>query len=131
MLTLLSETAELALDLIEKNGSILPFCKARTQSGEIVVISPEDQTSESIESANESVRDELKKRIRAGEIAEFAVCAEVEVKFSHEAAHQRALKIEFQNGTGESAVYYFPLLVEDGSASVGSYSTSNLPEKLL
>jgi hypothetical protein len=41
------------------------------------------------------------------------------------------LAIEFQNGTEETGVYYFPLSVEDGKASVGSYRIGDVQEKLL
>ena len=46
MLNLLSEAAEPALDLIEKNGGIHPFCKARSGSGDSIVITPDDGSLE-------------------------------------------------------------------------------------
>ena len=79
-----------------------------------------------------SVREELRRRVMTGNIAEFALCSDVEVKYRNEPDYRRVLKIEFQNGTAESAVYHFPLTVKDGKASVDSkYLTVDLEERLI
>lgn len=78
------------------------------------------------------MRRSLCRRIQCGDVAEFALCSDNQVKYRHESEHRRVLKVEFQNGTTESAVYHFPLTVEDGKASVAAqYFVANLPEKLL
>jgi len=44
------------LDLIEKNGGIHPFCKARSGSGDSIVITPDDAEYQPLEAASVSLR---------------------------------------------------------------------------
>jgi len=138
MLTLLNETAGVAVDLLEKNGCIVPFCKARTTTEESLYIQAGDKdedtpySDEDLQRCADSIWVELKRRIAAGEVLEFAFCSDSIVKFQHETDHRRVLKIEFQNGTNESAVYFFPLSVENGKVQLApKYLQGDLPEKLL
>jgi hypothetical protein len=64
-------------------------------------------------------------------VIEFAACSDAEVKFAHEPSAQRCLKIELQDGTDDSGVYYFPLALQNGRASLGKYLLADLPKKLL
>jgi hypothetical protein len=137
MLTLLNKTAELALYLLEKNGGLVPFCKASTITGEplIIMANVEDEEGPIFEDerrkCEESVWFELKRRISAGEIKEFAFSSDSEIKLQNEPEPRRFLKIEFQNGSEESAVYLFPLTLENGKAQLGRYLTADVPTKLL
>jgi hypothetical protein len=131
MLTLLSEAAEFALDCLEKRDALVPFIKLRTKAGEVSFICVDDEST-TFEEAARAVRLELKRRVETGAVAEFAICADKEVKYQHEAAPRRVLEVEFQNGTAESAIYHFPLTVQNGRASVdGKYLTVDLKEKWL
>jgi hypothetical protein len=129
MLAFLNSSAELALELVEKKGTFLPFCRAKKRSGETVVITPDAGGSASVEAGLASVQAELRRGLV--DISEFAVCSDVHVKFAHLPDEQRVLKIEFQDGSEESAVYYFPLSVAEGRATVGRYLQADLPERLL
>ena len=137
MLTLLNKTAELALYLLEKNGGLVPFCKASTITGEplIIMANVEDGEGPILEDerrkCEESAWFELKRRISACEIEEFAFCSDSEIKLQNEPASRRFLKIEFQNGSEESAVYLFPLKLEHGKAEIGRYLMADVPETLL
>jgi hypothetical protein len=134
MLTLVGETAGLALNLLEKNGVLVPFCKARSSEYGNLYIQADDgenPSDYSPEKSAESARIDLKRRIAAGTILEFTFCSDNFVKLQNEPNERRFLKIEFQNGTDESGIYLFPLSVENGKASVGSYLVSDLQEKLL
>ena len=134
MLTLIGETAGLALDLLEKNGVLVPFCKARsTEHGNLIIQAGDNENSSdcSPEQYAESAWIDLKRRIANGTILEFAFCSDNFVKLQNEPNERRFLKIEFQNGTDESGIYLFPLSVENGKASVGPYLKSDLREKLL
>jgi hypothetical protein len=136
MLTLVGETAALALDLLEKNGVLIPFCKVRsTEFGSCYIQAGDFENSPESEyepeKCAESARAELKRRISAGTILEFAFCSDRFFKIQNEPVERRFLSIEFQNGTNASGIYLFPLAIENGKASVGSYLVSDLQEKLL
>ena len=126
MLTLLNETAGLALDLLEKNGVLFPFCRARDADQKILIIGADDPDKEEdaefldedFDRSVDSIRMELKRRISSGEILEFAFCSDKLIKLQNEQNPRRFLEIEFQNGSGESAVYLFPLYMENGKAQL-------------
>ena len=124
---LFSQSAELALDLLEKNGVLLPFCRLSDQGDHISVISPDGDGDR----AEESVRAELRRRIQKKEVKQFALCADVQTKFAHSPDSQRCLRIEFQDGTDATGVYYFPLTVQDGRASLGKYLVADVPNREL
>ena len=134
MLTLIGETADIALNLLEKNGVLVPFCKARSSEyGNLYIQADEGKNPSdfSPEKSAESARIDLKRRIAGGTLLEFTFCSDNMVKLKNEPNERRFLKIEFQNGTDESGIYLFPLSVENGKASVGRYLVSDLQEKLL
>ncbi len=127
MTPLLTRTAEFALDALEANGVFLPFCNLIDRAGGHVHITPSGPG----EHASESVRVELARRLERGDVSEFAVCSDVDVMFETDTAERRCLKIELQDGSERSGVYYFPLTLQDGRASVGSYILAPLPKKEL
>ena len=134
MLTLLEETTTLACDLLEKNGSLLPFCMARTKDEKTLIISSDDFEDGTIDpqSAATSLWFDLTRRVEAGEIAKFAFCSDSEIKLANEADYRRFLKVDFQNGLPESAVYLFPLAMENGVVRLASkYLQADSPRKLL
>ena len=134
MLALVGETAGLALDFLEKNDCLLPFCKVVTRDGKPLMITPGDEGQDKddyIELCADSVWIELKRRISSGTVAQFAFCSDSFVKFQGDPTERRTLRIEFQNGTEETGVYYFPLSIENGKASVGSYRIGDVRDKLL
>ena len=140
MLTLLNETAGLALDLLEKNGVLFPLCRARDVDQKLLFIVTDDPNKEDdaelshvdLARSVDSIRSELKRRISSGEILEFAFCSDKLIKLQNEPNPRRFLEIEFQNGSEESAVYLFPLSVENGKAQLAAkYLQADLPEKLL
>jgi hypothetical protein len=132
MLTLVSETAELALDLLEKRDLLIPFCKLRTKGGESVIICSDSVKGFTLDDAAQSAREELRRRVRNGDIAEFAFCADKQVKYQSDHHPHRVLQIEFQNGTNESGIYHFPLTVEQGKTSLDpNYALADPQEKLI
>jgi hypothetical protein len=124
---LLAQTAEMALDLLEKNGVLLPFCRLTDRSHAPVVITPDGSGDE----AERSVRTELLRRLDRKEVTGFAACSDAEVKFAHEPAAKRCLRIELQDGTTDSGVYYFPLTLQHGRASLGQHLVADVPTQLL
>ena len=127
MSPLIIQSAELALDLIEKNGVLLPFCKLTDRSDAPVFISPAGDGDH----AYDSVRAELARRLGKREVRQFAVCSDVQTKFAHEAAECRCLKIEFQDGSDQTGIYYFPLTVQKGQASLGSCLVADVAQREL
>jgi len=133
----LNETVETALHLLEKNGCLVPFCKARSKRDEPLVFmwnvgeGEGPILSDEIDKGVASIWAELRRQIESGNIREFAFCSDAEVKFQNEPEPRRRLKVEFQDGTPETGVYYFPLKVETGRAEVGRYVVADVVEKLL
>jgi hypothetical protein len=77
MSPLITSSAEVALHLIEKNGVLVPFCKLTDSAGGTMYIQPDSGT----DADDESMLLELQRRLDAEQVKEFALCADVQVKF--------------------------------------------------
>ena len=128
---LLCHTTELALDLLEKNGVLYPFCRALSVTGEKIVVCKNPDNEASFQEAVDSIRLTLRNGLPDRRIAAFALCADIQARFQDEAIDRRFLKIEYQDGTVESAIYYFPLKVENGKAEIGSYTRGEVTDPLI
>jgi len=126
------ESVELSLDFMEKNGVLVPFCKARTSSPEALYICHDSDSDYSQADALASVRREISSR--RGQIHEFALCSEVYARRDEETEDIHFLKVEYQH-TGESetleGLYYFPILSDMGRLLVKTYDRIDLKEKMI
>jgi hypothetical protein len=80
---LLSSAVELALELMEKNGSFLPYCKAVNASGDTFVYAPGELSGEDITGARaaESVRFNVVRDLRSRGLVDIAVCDHTVIRF--------------------------------------------------
>lgn len=131
MSSLVSEVADFSLDCLERRDALVPFCKLKTFSGETVYICVEDEEA-TYEQAATAVREQLRQRISSGDVAEFAIGIDKQVKYSHLPSECRVLEVEFQDGSTNSGIYHFPIEVKDGKARViGDYYFLDLKEKMI
>lgn len=119
---LLSTTAELALDLVEKNGALVPFCRALTSDGSIVIYSPETHVDDtSFKKAEEYQREVVLREIKTRRLVGLAFCKAVVLTIKNPDEEVAALKIEFHQIDSKSQTYYFPYRLENGAAMTLPY----------
>ena len=132
MSPLVTGSIELSLDLLEKNGMLVPFCKARTDSPEALYLSPDSVVGYTRADAMASLRRELESR--RSQIYEFVLCSEVYGRRDEETEDTHFLKVEYQSaikGDMIEGIYYFPILSDAGRLSVKTYDRFDLKEKIM
>ena len=110
---LLSTTAEIALKLIEKNGVVVPFCRAVTAAGGIVIYSPETHADdENFKKAQEHQRSVVLQEVMIRKLVGLAFCKEILLTMKDPDEEVAAIKIELHYVGTKPSVFYFPCRVE-------------------
>jgi hypothetical protein len=116
---LLSTTAELALSLIEKNGVLVPFCRAVTSDGEIVFYSPETHDDDlNFKKAESLQRDVVLSEITIRKFVGLAFCKNVLLNLRDPDEEVSAIKIELHQAETKALTHYFTYRIENGTAAI-------------
>jgi hypothetical protein len=148
---LVSSTAELGLDLLEKRGSFLPFCNTVNEAGETIIYTPGD-TPETIvyapgdplppvetevpdffypdEEAYESVLRNVKRDMASCHLKGIAFCFHISVQLPPSEDRIPALKVEVHYEGLPSVIYYFTYKIEGGTAKVLQYYANPAKQNL-
>ena len=123
---LLSSAVETGLDLLERHGSFLPYCKAVNAAGEPFIYSPASASGSDFTEAqaSESVRSNALREIKARGLVGLAFCHHTRIRFADSPGKVPAVEVELHYRGQPAAVWYFPYKLEGGTASVLEYFTS-------
>jgi len=129
---LLSATAELALDLLEKNGSFIPFCKAVNDSGETFnyVGATASNTSMTADAAYKGILSNVTKDIPSRNLKGIAFCFDSRVKMSDSEERTAAIEVEMHYRGLPAKIWYFPYSLLDGKATVLEYYSNDAQHNL-
>jgi hypothetical protein len=129
---LLSSAVEMGLDLLEKNGSFLPYCKAVDAAGEPFIYSPASATGKAFTEAqaSESVRSDVLRDLRPRGLVGVAFCHHTRIRFSDSPEKVPAVEVELHYRGRPAAVWYFPYQMEGKTARVLEYYTNEAREDL-
>lgn len=123
---LLSSAVELGLDLLEKRGSFLPYCKAVNAAGESFIYTPASASEKEFTEAqaSESVRSNVLRDLQARELAGLAFCHHTRIRFADSAEKVPAVEVELHYRGQAAAVWHFPYKLDGGTATVLEYYTN-------
>ena len=129
---LLSSAVEMGLDLLEKHGSFLPFCKAVNAAGEPFIYSPASASGEGFTEAqaSESVRFNVLRDLRTRELVGIAFCHHSRIRFADSDEKVPAVEVELHYRGHPAAVWFFPYKLEGNTAKVLEYYTNETEEDL-
>jgi hypothetical protein len=127
---LLSSAVELGLDLLEKNGSFIPFCKAVNADGETFIYTAASDTSFSSKQAYESVLFNVKRDIDSRRLKGVAFCFDSRVRLSDSKEKVPAVEVEVHYKGLPAAIWYFLYKIEGSKATVLEYYTNDAKENL-
>lgn len=129
---LLSSAVELCLDLLEKRGTFLPFCKAVNAAGETFIYTPASGSGESFTEtqAAESVRSNVMRDLRPRDLIGLAFCRHTRIRFADSAEKVPAVEVEMHYRGQPPAVWHFPYKLEGKTATVLEYYTNETKEDL-
>ena len=127
---LLSAAVELALDLIEKNETFLPFAMAVSESGESVIYSPDSDKEYTLEQAFESVRLSVQRDLENRRLIGVAFCFHSRMRLPDWQEKSPAVEVELHFRGTPSALWYFPYKMEGKTAKVFDSITNDAEENL-
>src|SRR5690349_17320642 len=93
---LLSSAVELGLDLLERNGSFLPYCKAVNAAGEPFIYGPASGSGKGFTEAqaSESVRSNVLRDLRPRALVGAAFCHHTRIRFADSDEMVPAVEVE-------------------------------------
>lgn len=129
---LLSSVIETGLDLLEKHGSFLPYCKAVNAAGEPFVYSPASSSGKAFTEAeaSESVRSNVLRDLRPRGLVGVAFCHHTRIRFADSPEKVPAVKVELHYRGQPAVVWYFSYKMEGKTATVLEYYTNTVGEDL-
>lgn len=129
---LLSSAVEIGLDLLEKHGSFLPYCKAVNAAGEPFIYSPASASGKGFTEvqASESVRTNVLRDLRPRGLVGVAFCHHTWIRFADSDDKVPAVEVELHYRGQPAAVWYFPYKMEGTTAKVLEYYTAEAKEDL-
>ena len=129
---LLSSAVEMGLDLLEKHGSFLPYCRAVNAAGESFIYSPASAPGKALTEAqaSESVRSNVLCDLRPRGLVGVAFCHHTRIRFADSPEKVPAVEVELQFRGQQAAVWYFPYKMDGKTAKVLEYYTNAADEDL-
>jgi hypothetical protein len=129
---LLSSAVEMGLDLLEQNGSFLPYCKAVDTAGKTVIYTAASTSSTGFTEAqaSESVRDNVMRDLQLRNLVGIAFCHHTRIRFADSDQKVPAVEVELHYRGQPSAIWYFPYKMEGKTATVLEYYTDKANENL-
>jgi hypothetical protein len=126
---LLSSAVELGLDLLEKRGSFLPFCKAVNAAGETFIYTPASASDQGLTEAHasESVRSSVRRELRLRGLVGLAFCRHTQIRFA-DSNNAPSIEVQMHYRGQRSAVWHFPYKMEGNTATVLEYYTNEVEE---
>jgi hypothetical protein len=129
---LLSSAVEMALNLLEKNGSFLPFCKAVNAAGKSFIYTPESAPGRRLTEvqASEGVRTRVLCDLRPRELEGIAFCHHSRIRFADSNEKVPAVEVEVHYRGQRAAIWYFPYEIDGMTARVLEYYANDAKEDL-
>jgi hypothetical protein len=129
---LLSSAVEMSLDLLEKHGSFLPYCKAVDAAGETFIYTPASHSGKAFTEAqaSESVRSNVLRDLRPRGLVGVAFCRHARIRFADSAEKVPAVEVKLHYRGEPPAVWHFPYKMEGKTATVLEYYTNESEEDL-
>ena len=117
---LLSSAVEMGLDLLERHGSFLPFCKAVDPAGQTFIYTPGSEEGEGFTAsqASESVRSTVLRDLRPRALVGAAFGHHTRIRFADSPEMVPAVQVELHYRGQPAAVWFFPYKLDGGSATV-------------
>ena len=117
---LLSSAVEMGLDLIERDGTFITFCRAVNAAGETFVYTPASNSGKPFTAAQaaESVLASVRRDLDARNLVGAAFCYHTRIRFADSPEKVTAIEVELHSRGEPSAVWYFPYRLDGGTAKV-------------
>lgn len=127
--SLLDETLHMALQLLAKHGSHIPFAMLITPTGTRASIVADDSSVHDGEVLFATVRAELIKAIQQQGVRSFALARMVHHDRRDTVQSSDAVQVQLEHIDGTSVTCYLPYQISDGKQALGEVFAMNSTEK--
>lgn len=129
---LLSSAVENGLDLLEKNSSFLPYCRAVDSTGGVFIYSPASSPDDGCTElqALESVRSGVLRDLSPRGLVGAAFCRHARIRVADSVEKMAAVEVELHYRGQPAAIWYFTYRMEGDVAKVLEYFCNDAGESL-
>lgn len=106
--SLLNDAIEMALRLVEKHGSHIPFCMAITTAGERINVATDDSGLPGADVLLVGVRQHIKDALREKRYRAVALARNVEYRSAQDGSQTDAVQISLDHEHGSPVTCYLP-----------------------
>lgn len=117
--SLLDDALHMALQLVAKHGSHMPFAMIVTPAGKLANIAADDRTVHDREVLFTTVRTELTKTIQQQGVRSFALAHNVRYTRRDTGESSDAVRVQLEHISGMSVTCYLPYHISDGQPVPG------------
>jgi hypothetical protein len=126
---LLDDAIKMALRLIEKHGSHIPFGMVVTTLGERTDIAADDTEVRDLDALFETVRDSIAEGVRGGRFRAVALAKNVSFRLRESETPTPAIQITLDHERHDATTCYLPYKLENGSAVPGEIFATQAVEQ--
>jgi hypothetical protein len=127
---LLNDALQMALQLVAKHGSHMPFAMIVTPAGKRANIAADDRTVHDREVLFATVRTELTKTILQQGVRSFALAQNVRYTRRDTGESSDAVRVQLEHSNGQSVTCYLPYRITAGQPVPGEVVATDSTEKL-
>jgi hypothetical protein len=127
--SLLDNAIGMALRLVEKHGSHIPFCMAVTTAGENVNIASDDSALPGADALLAGVRQHISNALREKRYRAVALARNVEYQSARDGSRTNAVQITLDHEQGSPVTCYLPYHIAQGKVVPGELFAVNPEER--
>lgn len=117
--SLLDNAIGMAIRLVEKHGSHIPFCMAITTAGEYINIAADDTGLPGTDALLAGVREHITDALREGRYRAIALARNVEYRSAQDGSRTDAVQVTLDHVEGSPVTCYLPYLLAQGRVVPG------------
>lgn len=117
--SLLNDAIQMALRLVEKHDSHIPFCMAITTAGERINVAADDTGLPGADALLAGVRQHIKDALRERHCRAVALARNVEYRSARDGAQTDAVQVTLDHEDGSPATCYLPYRIAQGGVVPG------------
>lgn len=127
--SLLNDAIGMALRLVEKHGSHIPFCMAVTTAGERVNIAADDSAMPGADALLAGVRQHIADALRERRYRAVALARNVKYRSARDGARTDAVQVTLDHEQGSPVTCYLPYQLAHGRVVPGELFAVNPEER--
>jgi hypothetical protein len=127
--SLLNDAITMAIQLVEKHGSHIPFCMAITTSGERTSIAADDTKSSAVDALVAGIRQHIAEALHEKRYRAVALAQNVEYRSAKDGIPTDAVQVTLDHENASPVTCYLPYRLMQGKLQPGALFAVQAEEK--